>query len=236
MKQVLILCVFLTACNSLSSSKNPKTARKEVFQKAQSLKERGYHKEALSQFRKFKSRFLYSRDLSKKADLAIADIYFMQGEWEKAHRAFESFFELNPRHEKSDYALFYVALSYFKRLPKTEDRDLHLADKTLFHLNRHLKLFPKSPFKARLLQLKQKVLSLLARKEWMIARFHIRREKPRSALPYMLSLLKNYGFILPKDRPPAKDVPEDSLEKPPTAGLPSLKKLKSMIKDLQQPE
>ena len=252
MKKLFILCVFLTACHSLSSSKNPQgaqQAQKALFQKALSLKERGYYKEALSQFRKFKSRFLYSRELSKKADLAIADIYFAKAEWEKAHRAFESFFELNPRHKKSDYALFYAALSYFKRLPTTEDRDLSLTDKTLFHIHRHLKLFPKSPFKSQLLELKQKVLHLLAQKEWMIARFHLRQEKPHSARPYLLSLLKNYSFLLPKESeavksPPAAKVlpqktpleyfPEDIILPVKSApNLPSLKKLKKMIQNLK---
>ena len=194
----LFLSLYLnTACNSLHSlKKNP--SDKELFQHASKLKEKSYYKEALTYFKQLKTRFLYSR-LAKEADLAIADIYFAQKEWEKATRSYGHFSELHPQHPQTDRVLFHLALSYFHQLPTTEDRDLSLSKKTLFHLNKHLKLFQKSAYRSAVQEYKQRVLYLLAQKQWMIARFHLNQGKPHSALPYMLNLMQDYSFLLPTE-------------------------------------
>ena len=151
----------------------------------------------------------------------MADIYFAQEEWKKATKAYWSFSELYPRHPKADFVLFRLALSYFHQLPTTEDRDLSLSQKTLFYLNRHLKLFPKSPHRSETKKHKQAVLNLLAQKQWMIVRFHLNQGKPHSALPYVLKLMKDYPSLLP-----SKDTEKQ-------AELPSLKKLKELAKELK---
>ena len=142
---VAVFLLLSTSCQSLHSlKKNP--SDKELFQHASRLKEKLYYKEALSYFQQLKTRFLYSR-LVKEADLSIADIYFAQKEWDKAIRAYGHFHELHPLHPQADRVLFHLGLSYFHKLPRTEDRDLSLAKKTLIHFNKHLKLFPKASIK-----------------------------------------------------------------------------------------
>lgn len=228
-----LLLFFNTACNSLHSiGKNPSV--KELFQHASKLKEKSYYKESLIYLKKLKSRFLYSR-LAKEADLAIADIYFAQEEWQKAAKAYWNFSELHPQHSEADRALFQLALSYFHQLPTTEDRDLSLSKKTLFSFNRHLKLFPKSPYRSQTQKYKTTVLNLLAQHQWMIARFHLKQNKPHSALPYVLKLMKDYSFLLPKeekkeDRGKQVSAEEHSV---PDSNLPSLKKLKELIRKLK---
>lgn len=216
MKKLLLL-VFLfgmMACSNLKTLKENPNAE-ELFQHAESLRKNNYYQEALGYFRQLKSQFLYSR-FAKAADLAIADIYFAKEEWIKASRAYESFSARNPEHSENDRALFQLSLSYFHQLPKTEDRDLSLSKKTLFYINKHLKLFPKSPYREKVRKYQQKTLTLLAKKEWMIAQFHLKKNRLHSARPYMLKLIKNYRSLLPK---------QESLSKT----LPSLKKLKALI-------
>ncbi len=227
----IFLCIN-TACSSLHSLKKNPTAE-ELFQHASRLKEKSYYKEALTYFNKFKNRFLYSR-LTKEADLAIADIYFAQEEWVKAGRAYESFFELHPQDPKSDHALFRLSLSYFNQLPDTEDRDLSLSNQALFHLNRHLKLFPNSPFNNQTRKHKQKILNLLARKQWMIARFHLRQGKPHSALPYAQSLMKDFSFLLPKKKEEEETLEKSKKTKKISTDLPSVKNLQKLIRELKQ--
>ena len=233
---LLFLCVSINCSSFRSLKKNPSV--EELFRYASRLKERAYYKESLTYFKQLKSRFLYSR-LAKEADLAIADIYFAQEEWEKSARAYKNFFELYPQHSKNDYALFYLSLSYFYQLPVTEDRDLSLSKKALFYINKHLRFFPKSVYGDQTKEKKQEVLQLIARKQWMIARFHIKQGKPSSALPYMVKLMKEYYFLLPKVAGQVR-TDEQALEKkkkentPSTADLPSLKNLKKQIQEIRQ--
>ena len=146
MKFLSLVFLFCAGCAGLQSLKKNPTAE-ELFQHAENLRKKSYYKEALTYFKQLKSRFLYSR-YAKKADLAIADIYFAREEWIKSAGAYENFFALHPDHPKNDHALFRLSLSYFHQMPETEDRDLSLSPKTLFYLNKHLKLFPKSPYRA----------------------------------------------------------------------------------------
>ncbi|MDE0119505.1 MAG: outer membrane protein assembly factor BamD [Bdellovibrionales bacterium] len=200
---ISVFLLLTTSCQSLHSlKKNP--SDKELFQHASRLKEKLYYKEALTYFQQLKTRFLYSH-LVKEADLAIADIYFAQKEWNKAIRAYGHFSELHPLHPQSDRVIFHLALSYFYKLPRTEDRDLSLSKKTLAHFNKHLKLFPKSIYKSAVQKYKKEVLYLLARQQWMIARFHLHQNKAHSALPYMRNLVKDYSSLLPPKEPKNKN-------------------------------
>lgn len=226
MAHLLLAFLFLSSCSSLHSLKANPSAQ-ELFDHAQKLKEKSYYLESLTYFRRLKNRFLYSR-LAKEAELAIADIYFLQEEWGKAAGAYGKFAELHPRHPKMDHVMFHLALSYFHQLPATEDRDLSLSKKTLFYLNKHLKVFPKSPHHKQSKEHKKKVLNLLAKKEWMIAYFHLKQEKPKSALPYLIKLLKNYSYLLPKEeKNTSKNLKVSS-------DLPSLKKLKQLVQEIKK--
>ena len=139
---------------------------------------------------------------------------------------------MHPLHPQADRVLFHLSLSYFHRLPRTEDRDLSLAPKTLFYFNRHLKRFPHSPFQKQSREYKQKVLNLLARQQWMIVRFHLHQGKKRSALPYAQSLIKNYAFLLPKEENISRKKKAGNGKKK-TEGLPSLQKLKKLLREIQ---
>ena len=134
----------------------------------------------------------------KEADLAIADIYFAQKEWPKAVQAYSQFFELYPQHPHSDKALLNLALAYFHQLPKTEDRDLSLSSKAIAYFNQHLSSFPKSLYRASAKQYRRKTLNLLARKQWMLVKFHTKQGRFKSALPYARNLKEKYSFLLPK--------------------------------------
>jgi hypothetical protein len=61
----------------------------------------------------------------------------------------------------------------------------------------------------------------MAQKQWMIARFHLNQGKPHSALPYVLKLMSDYSSLLPSKAPEKQ------------AELPSLKKLKELVKELK---
>lgn len=193
-----IILICLTACHSLSKKEH--TSAESLFNEAKQLQNRGYYKEAIQQLRKLKSRWLYSK-FFKEADLVIADIYFLQGEWSKAADAYTIFAKMVKTHLELDRVYFRIALATFHQLPSIPDRDLHLAKKTLEHFNKHLQLFPKSVYQKQSLKYKKQILSRLASKEWMTAKFHIAAGRNHSAIPYLKNLIKNFADHLPNDAP-----------------------------------
>ena len=200
-----LVLLFSSGCQTAPPlSKKP--TDKELFNYANYLQKQSSYLEALEYFNKLRGRHLYS-PLVKEADLAIADIYFAQKEWIKAVQAYKFFSERYPKHSKRDKVSFYLALSYFNQLPSTPDRDLTLSTETIKHFDLHLKHFPKSAFKKQALDYKNKVLLLLAKKEWLIARFYIRQEREKSALPYVKKLLKKYSNLLSSDTTNKSDLP-----------------------------
>ncbi len=185
-----LLFLFLTACQSLKEdTDSPSQAL--LFQKAKSLKERAYYTEALIQFRKFKTRYLYS-PLATQAELSVADIYFLKEAWPEAVKAYQIFLEKHPHHKKNDRVVFHLALSYFHQLPNTADRDLSLTQKALFYFKKHLKNFPDSSFRSQAFTHLNKVLYLKAKKEWQTVQFHLKQNQPLRSLPYLRHLIKTY--------------------------------------------
>ena len=83
---------------------------------------RGYYVKALEQFNKIRN---YHRDdpYAVKAELAIADVYFEQAEWDQARVAYEEFMRLHPRHEDIDYVVYRLGLTSLKKSTKVAARD-----------------------------------------------------------------------------------------------------------------
>ncbi len=216
----LLLMTILLSCKlwntSSSKSKNP---AKTLFEKAQSLKKRGYYNEALMTLRKLKSRYLYS-PYFKSSSLMIADIYFLQSQWEKATTHYILFSKRHRRHAEIDRVFYQIGRSVFYQLPTTADRDLTLAQKALDYFEKHARLFPKSSYKKKAQSYQKKIKHLLAKQQWMIAQFHIANKKPHSALPYLKTLSQKFNKELHQKNPK----------------LPSKKELKQMIKNFETPK
>ena len=189
MFHLICLILFLTACQTLP--RGGVQGEKALFEKATSLKKKSYYTEALTEFKKFKTRYLYSSRV-REAERAIADIYFLQQEWEKAAQAYRVFVDKHPQAPGTDAVLFHLALSYFHQLPRRADRDLSLLPRALKTLRSHLTRFPESSFHQQALQLTNRLLDLKAKKLWLTVQFHLKQKTPLRALPYLKHLIQTY--------------------------------------------
>ncbi|MCB0384856.1 MAG: outer membrane protein assembly factor BamD, partial [Bdellovibrionales bacterium] len=97
-----------------------------------------------------------------------------------------------PRHPRIDYVTFRLAMSYFKQLPDTIDRDLSLAGKAILYFNEVIQSFPRSEFVGQAGENKTACLKKLADKELYIADFYFSRDMYDSALGRFEDLLATY--------------------------------------------
>jgi len=169
----LIISCFLSACQSFN--KDAKTAP-ELLKKAQSQANRGYYVEALDTILKLKYQFPYSAQ-AKKADLLKADVFFDQGEWESATKAYQNFIHLHPYHPEVEYAFYRQVVSWNRQIPRIPDRDLSLSDKALNLIVEFLKKYPKGKHTKEIKEVQTEIHDKLTKKEIQIAQFYFKKKK-----------------------------------------------------------
>ena len=146
-----------------------------LYEKGLRAMRRGYYTKALEHFNRVRN---YHRDdpVSMQAELAIADLYFKQSDFEAARYAYEDFARLHPRHKNLDYVNFQIGNCHYERAPRWAGRDQRATKQAV-------KVW--SGFAARhgtsdhLPEVEEKLAisrARLAAKELKIARFYAARE------------------------------------------------------------
>lgn len=146
---------------------------------------------ALEKLRKVKNKFPYS-SYSVKAQLRIADVFFMQESFAEAAVSYQTFVELHPNHPKVNYALFRIGKSHYKDIPTTTARDLTPGFQAKAALERYLSRFPDNTYTQEAKNLLNDTLERLAEKELYIGEFYLIRDRPKSARKRFEKLLKLY--------------------------------------------
>lgn len=188
----LFLCGFLPAFFGCSSSEKVDADTAEgSFEFAQRFEKDERYEEAIAQYLDVKNKHPYSK-LALEAELRIADIHFKRESYIEAQSAYQLFKDFHPRHPRSDYVTFRLALSYFHQLPETIDRDLSLAEKAILYFNEVVQSFPRSEFVEKAQQHKNDCLKKLADKELYIADFYFSRDQFDSALGRFEDLLARF--------------------------------------------
>ncbi|MCB0357087.1 MAG: outer membrane protein assembly factor BamD [Bdellovibrionales bacterium] len=174
-------CLFLTllACASMDpiNTDTPEGLYKSGVQ----LMEQDRFEEALANFNELKNKHPYN-SLATEAELKIADIQFKRENFVEAENAYKLFKEFHPDHEKIDYVTFRIAMSMYKQLPDSIDRDLNVAEDAQIYFRQVYTNYPKSDFAGSARDHEQKCRLKLARSEYYVGEFYYKREKFESAL------------------------------------------------------
>ena len=94
----------------------------ETYAQAEKFLKRGYYVKALEEFQSIRN---HHRDhpLAVEAELAIADVYYEQGEWDLARMSYSDFQRLHPRHVRLDYAVYRHGSAALQKASRIADRD-----------------------------------------------------------------------------------------------------------------
>jgi outer membrane protein assembly factor BamD len=135
---------------------------------------RSNYPKAMEEFNRVRN---YHRDdpVSLLAELAIADLYFKQGEYEQARYAYEDFARLHPRHDQLDLVQYRLGLSIYKRAPKLAQRDQTATRQALATWSNFERKFPESEHLGEVADMIAKGNERLAARELAIARFYVKR-------------------------------------------------------------
>jgi len=136
-----------------------------------------------------------SPDMAAKAQLFLADAYFLNKDYPEAIPAYEQFLDIYGETEDANTAMLRLGLSHYAML-STIDRDMGAAEGALAAFT---KLRDKSPAYAREFELNKKIVELrgmLADRELYVANFYFRINKPASAEGRLKFLIENYKDTL----------------------------------------
>lgn len=185
---LIVVSSVLTAC----SSNEKKTDTPEgAFALAEEFDKDERYDEAIKRYFEVRNKFAYSR-FATKAELAIADAYFKQESFAEAQVAYQQFKDLHPKHPQIDYVTFQVAMSYFKQLPATIDRDLTLASSAILYFEEVETRYPNSQYAKEAGERRIECLKMLAEKEAYIGDFYFRKKNYDSALARYEGLYQKY--------------------------------------------
>ena len=94
----------------------------EQYELGQRYLKRGYYIKAVEQFNRIRNNY---RDdpLAIDAELAIADVHFKKGDWDIARSSYDAFRRRYPRHERIDYVVYQIGLTFYKKAPRFAGRD-----------------------------------------------------------------------------------------------------------------
>jgi outer membrane protein assembly factor BamD len=185
----ILLSVFvLQSCASVAVEENDPA---KLFEQAEEEIKNDHFILATDHLKSLRNKFPYSQ-YAALAQLRLADVYFLQESFGEAASAYETFRDLYPKHEKSSYALFRAAKSYYKDTPEQVARDLGSANRAAETYREFLKRYPVDPLRG---EAEQDLLSTedrLARKEFYIADFYRKRGQLKAARARLEGLLAIY--------------------------------------------
>lgn len=152
-----------------------------LFAYAKEFQDAERYEVALAKYAEVRNKFPYS-SLATEAELAVADVHYQRESYTESEVAYQNFRDLHPKHPKSDYVLYRIAMSYYMQLPETIDRDLSVGKDAIYHFIELVKIYPKSEFVNDSKTKRDDVYSRLAQKELYIADFYFKQEKYSAAL------------------------------------------------------
>ena len=186
----LILIPFIII--NCSSKKNEIVEKNdlETYNNALSLSLSGNHEKAAIAFDNVNLNHPYSR-LSAKAQIMTAYSLYENNEIKKAIINLQSFLEMNPSGQFSEYAQYLLAMCYYIQL-SNQERDPSLSQKSINYFKILITKYPNGKY-AKDAKLKiQYIKNTLASNELAIGVFYLRKNSPLSAIKRFKFIIENY--------------------------------------------
>ena len=118
-----------------------------LFKEGEQSFQKGNYEDAIAQWKKVKESY-QSPELSARAEINIADAYFLNKDYIEAAAAYEDFRKLHPKHERAGYALYRQAMSHYNQIHGI-DTDQTPVKNALSHLSHILRCIPPASIPPR---------------------------------------------------------------------------------------
>jgi outer membrane protein assembly factor BamD len=191
----LLVALFLSLSTPAYAQVGPRNNKEltveEQYELGLKYTKRGYYTKALEQFNRIRN---YHRDdpFAVKAELAIADVYFEQQEWDQARLAYQDFLRMHPRHEDVDYVVYQLGMTAWKKSPKIAARDQAWTRQAVNTWTGFDTRFADSEYVVEVEENLDEARDRLARKEFLVGSFYFDRKAWIAVIGRMEGLIRQY--------------------------------------------
>ena len=188
--KLLLITFLIISCSSSNNSEIIEKNDIEMYKNALSLSLSGKHDNAAKQFDTLNLNYPYST-LSAKAEIMTAFSLYQNNEIKKTIIKLQSFLEMNPAGNLSEYAQYLLAMCYYIQI-SNQERDPSLSKKSLNYFKIVISKYPDGKY-AKDAKLKiQYINNSLASNELSIGVFYLRRNSPLAAIKRFKFIIENY--------------------------------------------
>lgn len=189
----VLLILALQGCATV----NPTGPPDVMFKEGEQMFRDGNYEDAIAQWKKVKESY-QSPELTTRAELNIADAYFLNKEYIEAAAAYEDFRKLHPKHEKADYALYRQGMSHFQQIhgidtdqtPVKNARTVFESYLTLYRGGEHT-----GEVTSKIIDCREKQLAY----ELYVGKFYLRTGKLPGAIGRFDNALKTFSDLPQRD-------------------------------------
>ena len=168
---VAITTALLQGCSS--APKKDLTAA-ELYSQGEAMFAKSRYEEAIDKWRKVKEEFP-EPELAAKAEIGIANAYFLNNSFIEAGVAYEDFRKLHPTHDLAQFALYRQSLSSFNLITGI-DTDQTPTRNALILFESFVKQYPKSQYVPKVQDKIAECRGKLAQYEIYVGRFYYRTD------------------------------------------------------------
>lgn len=185
----ILASIFLQGCSTPQVNKPPDA----LFRDGEQFFQGGNYEDAIAQWKKVKESY-QSPELTTRAEISIADAYFLNKDYIEASAAYEDFRKLHPVHERAGYALFRQGLSNYNQI-NSIDTDQTPVKNALSVFESYIKLYPAGEFVADVTEKIRDCRGKLLQYEIYVGRFYLKTEKFPAAIARFEEALKTFSDL-----------------------------------------
>lgn len=177
-----------------------KLTKEQLFEKGEALFEKHRWQKARSYYAYVYENFP-NDPLGRRALLRVADSYYEQGDpvnLIEAQYKYRDFINRYPTSDKGDYAMLQIAMVSYKQMGKA-DRDQAKTREAAEKFNDMLKAYPRSPLRPQADAKMHDVQDRLARHEYLVAKYYMKRHSYYAALQRLNGIVDQYPNYTNRD-------------------------------------
>jgi len=157
----------------------------------------GKYESAIAQWKKVKDTY-QSPELTTKAELNIADAYFLNSDYIEAAAAYEDFRKLHPKHPQAAFALYRQGMSNFNQIHSI-DTDQTPVKNAVTTFDSYLKLYPDGAQRAEVQEKLRECRDKQLQYELYVGRFYLKTDAYKAAIARLEESLKMFADSARRD-------------------------------------
>lgn len=188
------LLLFLQGC---ASTPKADLSPEELYQLGETAFQKSRYETAVEQWKKVREAFP-EPELAAKAEIGIANAYFLNKDYIEAGAAYEDFRKLHPAHELAQFALYRQSLASYN-LINGIDTDQTPTKNALTLFESFVRQYPKSQYAAKAQEKIVDCRAKLAQYEIYVGRFYYRTDNYKAAIGRFEKVLVDYPDYIGHD-------------------------------------